>query len=100
MSSKVRLTGRNTRSVIEMAAMADDPEKLAARDALARRLGAVLREKRTEKQWSQDFFAKKAGLSRTSVFYIERGDQECTIDTFVRLSNALNLQPSVLLEEI
>lgn len=93
-------TGPDIGSVVRIAAMADDVDRGAAKDALTRRLGAVLREKRSKKKLSQQDFATKAGLSRTSVFYIEKGEQECTLDTFVRLSSALNIPASALLEEV
>ncbi len=80
--------------------MVDDADRNAAKEALTRRLGAVLREKRSQRKWSQDEIARKAGLSRTSVYYIERGEQECTLDTFVRLSGALKVKASVLLDEV
>ena len=67
---------------------------------LKRRLGAVLRGKRSGKNWSQKKMAEEAGLSRTSVVYIEKGAQDCSMETFVRLSSALGVEAHALLEEI
>ena len=69
-------------------------------DTINRRVGATLRAKRKSKGFSQDKLARAAELSRTSVACIELGQQECGIETFIRLANALQEPASDLLAEI
>ncbi len=76
-------------------------KKTAARsEELNRRVGATVRRKREAKNWSQERLGKEASLSRTSIAYIERGDQEVGIETFVRLVQALDERPDEFLREV
>lgn len=42
--------------------------------ALARNIGAFVRHARQRRQWTQDMLADKAGLSRSTVSLLERGE--------------------------
>jgi transcriptional regulator with XRE-family HTH domain len=66
---------------------------------LNRRVGAVVRAKRIDKNMSQLQLANAVHLSRTSVAHIELGKQECGLQTFVRLSEALGIASYELLRQ-
>ena len=54
-------------------------------------LGRAIRSKRTEKGWRIDDLALKAGLSRTTVMKIEKGDANVTFANIVLLMELLGL---------
>lgn len=56
-----------------------------------KRLGALVRELRTERQWSQESLAARAGLSYKFVGEVERGTANPTVSTLVALAGALGV---------
>lgn len=66
---------------------------------LRSRVGALVRSQREKLQLTQESLAKSAKLSRTSVAMIEHGKQDVTLETFVRIANALNAPPHILLKQ-
>lgn len=64
---------------------------------LTRALGEVLRRLRLEKGISQENFAYEAGLHRTFMGMIERGNRNITLATFCKLAEAFKMSASDLL---
>jgi transcriptional regulator with XRE-family HTH domain len=48
---------------------------------------------------SQDGLAEKAGISRQSIWRIERGETNISIDTLYKIAKALGCEPSELLKK-
>ncbi|HEX5057652.1 MAG TPA: helix-turn-helix transcriptional regulator [Gammaproteobacteria bacterium] len=55
---------------------------------------------RKEKGLSQEELASKAGVHRTYVGMIERGEKNITLTNILKLSGALKVSPSSLLENV
>lgn len=60
-------------------------------------LGQALRELRVEQGISQEMLALVAGVDRSYVGRVERGDNNVALLTLVRLSDAMGLRASALL---
>jgi transcriptional regulator with XRE-family HTH domain len=60
--------------------------------------GQAIREIRQSQGHSQEGFADLAGLHRTYVGGIERGERNMSFATILTLADALGLLPSVVLE--
>jgi transcriptional regulator with XRE-family HTH domain len=58
--------------------------------------GQVLREQRTARGISQEELALSADVDRTFVSQMERGIRQPTLTTLLKLSRALDVQPSTL----
>jgi transcriptional regulator with XRE-family HTH domain len=65
-------------------------------DAL-RRLGMRIRELRTRQGWSQEAFADVAGVHRTYMGHLERGEKNLSFLSIQRVANALGVTLSELL---
>jgi len=63
-------------------------------------LGNKIREWRIGRQLSQEKLAALAGLHRTYVGAVERGERNISLDNIVALARALDVLPSELLEDI
>lgn len=61
-------------------------------------LGRAVRELRHSQGHSQEGFADKAGMHRTYVGGIERGERNVSFATILKLADALALPPSVLVQ--
>lgn len=70
--------------------------KLSARGRFAQRL----RLERTARGLSQEELAEQAGLHRTYVGSVERGERNITVDNMERLALALGLDVSSLLAPV
>jgi transcriptional regulator with XRE-family HTH domain len=62
--------------------------------------GATIRELRGKLGYSQEKLAEEAGLHRTYIGGVERGERNVSLLNIVRLARALKVKPSQLLERI
>ena len=63
-------------------------------------VGQVLQRFREQKKQSQELVSGFAGIGRTHLSAIERGERKPTLDTFFKIAYALNVKPSVLIAAI
>ena len=63
-------------------------------------IGKVIKEYRESKALSQEILSGLAGIGRTHLSAIERGERKPTLDTFFKISQALEVRPSDLLRAI
>jgi transcriptional regulator with XRE-family HTH domain len=66
----------------------------------ASKAGAVIQTIREEKGLSQEVVSGLAGIGRTHLSAIERGQRKPTLETFFRLAEALDMPPSELMKHI
>lgn len=66
-------------------------------DARLLSLGAKIREIRKEKGLSQEALADLAGLDRSYMGHIERGEKNVTLTKIYQVSDALDISPKDLL---
>ncbi len=55
------------------------------------RFGVRVRQLRTERGWSQEAFADRAGLHRTYIGSIERGEQNISLENIEKLAATLGI---------
>ena len=65
-----------------------------------RSVGARIRARRTHLELSQERLAALAGMDRTAVGKIERGERGVTVGTLFKLARALRTTMSDLLEDV
>lgn len=63
-------------------------------------IGRVIQRCREEKRQSQELVSGLAGIGRTHLSAIERGQRRPTLDTFCRIAEAMGMRPSELLHTI
>ncbi|MBO5510281.1 MAG: helix-turn-helix transcriptional regulator [Clostridia bacterium] len=63
-------------------------------------VGTVIKVCREEKGLSQEIVSGLAGIGRTHLSAIERGQRKPTIDTFFKIAEALDIPPSHLMKRI
>lgn len=66
----------------------------------AKVVGLVIQQYREQRGLSQEVVSGLAGIGRTHLSAIERGERKPTLETFFRLSEALNIKPSELMAMI
>ena len=71
--------------------MQNDPKKL---------VGIRIRELRLAKGFSQEALADEAGVHRTYMGSVERGERNISLDNIVRIARALKVAPGALLQTI
>ncbi|HHJ13307.1 MAG TPA: XRE family transcriptional regulator [Gammaproteobacteria bacterium] len=68
-------------------------------DRVRRTLSYNLRLQRLLKGWSQERLAEQAGLHRTYIGAVERGEVSIGLDRLARLARALDTTPAALLDD-
>ena len=63
-------------------------------------VGKVLQRFREQKKQSQELVSGFAGIGRTHLSAIERGERKPTMDTFFKIANALGVKPSIIMAAI
>lgn len=63
-------------------------------------VGRVIQRVREEKRMSQELVSGLAGIGRTHLSAIERGERKPTLETFYRIARAMGMKPSALLMAI
>ncbi len=63
-------------------------------------VGEVIAEFRKSKGISQEVLSGLAGIGRTHLSAIERGERKPTMETFYRIARALNVQMSDMMREV
>jgi len=64
---------------------------------LATTLGRNIREKRKKKGFSQDAFALAAGIDRSYIGRVERGEVNITVEKLYEIAAVLHCEPASLL---
>ena len=59
-------------------------------------VGRVIQRVRESKKMSQELVSGLAGIGRTHLSAIERGERKPTLETFYKISFAMGMRPSVL----
>lgn len=63
-------------------------------------VGRVIQRFREERKKSQELVSGLAGIGRTHLSAIERGERKPTLETFYKIGEAMGVKPSVLLAAI
>ncbi len=63
-------------------------------------VGKVIQRFREQKKQSQELLSGLAGIGRTHLSAIERGERKPTLETFFKISEALGIRASILMAAI
>jgi transcriptional regulator with XRE-family HTH domain len=69
------------------------------RTPIAKRLGAAVRQRRTQLTLTQEELAEQAGVSKNYVGTIERGEQELSVTLLISFADGLSCRASVLMAD-
>lgn len=72
--------------------------KNSNRDAIVSRLAELLREERTKRKLSLSEIAARSGLSHTMVSRVEKRERLPTIDTLLRITEAIGVSLPALIQ--
>ena len=61
--------------------------------------GQRVRQQRIALQMTQEKLSERAGISLSFLGHIERGTRKASLDTVIRLCNALKVSPNLLLQD-
>ena len=61
--------------------------------------GRRVRQQRIALQMTQEKLSEHAGISLSFLGHIERGTRKASLDTVIKLCNALQVSPSILLQD-
>lgn len=64
-----------------------------------RQLGAAIRQKREVMDVSQEDFAELAGVHRTYIGQLERGEKNVSFVSILRVAQSLKVKPSALFKD-
>ncbi len=67
------------------------------KSAILVKFGKRVRQERTRRELSQEQLAELAGVHRTYIGMIERGEKNITLESIEKLAKALDLMPEELL---
>ncbi len=73
--------------------------KNSQREAIISRLAALLREERVKRQLSLNEVATRSGLSHTMVSRVEKCERTPTIDTLLRITEAIEVDLTALISK-
>ena len=62
--------------------------------------GAVLRKKRLGKKLTQEALSIESGISRAYISELEMGHKDPSLYTIFKLSSALKIKPSTMIDEV
>jgi len=62
--------------------------------------GTVIRQLRKERNLSQEVFSGFAGIARSHLAMIERGNKQANFETIWRIANAFQMPPHELVKQI
>lgn len=62
-------------------------------------IGQAIRYYRKSKKWSQEYLSFKAGLDRTYIGGVERGERNITLNSLTTISDALDINFYTLLKK-
>ena len=82
------------KAVVGLASEVLDQEQL---ETIAARVAELLKTERQHRKLSMSTVAERAGLSQQMVSYVERGMRNPTLDTLLRMTAAMKLDPAELL---
>jgi transcriptional regulator with XRE-family HTH domain len=71
---------------------------MSTEDEILEKFGERVREFRISEGYSQEELANRAGMHRTYVSGIERGERNVALKNLTRLAQALDVTPSELVE--
>ena len=63
-------------------------------------VGKVIQRFREQKKQAQELVSGFAGIGRTHLSAIERGERKPTLDTFFKIADALGVKPSIIMAAI
>lgn len=63
------------------------------------KLGLRVRQQREMNGLTQSQLARKVGITGSFIGHIERGEKKASVDTVVALCNALEISPTLLLQD-
>lgn len=63
-------------------------------------VGRIIQRFREERKLSQELVSALAGIGRTHLSAIERGERKPTLETFYKIGEAMDVRPSVILAAI
>ena len=63
------------------------------------KLGVRVRQQRELNELTQSQLARKVAVTASFIGHIERGEKKASVETLVALCNALNVTPSLLLQD-
>jgi len=64
------------------------------------KIGKLIREARKAKGYSQEAFAAEAGLGRTYMGRVERGEQNISIQNIIRIAMTLKVEIATILPKL
>ena len=64
-----------------------------------KKLGSRVRQQRVLNELTQDELSRLTGVSCSFIGLIERGERKASLETLVALCNALNVSPTLLLQD-
>jgi transcriptional regulator with XRE-family HTH domain len=76
------------------------PSPSFAGDPALVKIGEVIRRTRKERGLSQELLAVDAGVDRSYMGGIERGEHNLTVMSLLRIAKALECKASVLMDEV
>jgi transcriptional regulator with XRE-family HTH domain len=71
-----------------------------ARQPDAELFGAVVRELREARGWTQEQLAERANMNASYLGFVERGDNVPTLTIIIQIAEGMDVEPAELLREV